>query len=202
MAAALTLAGAIVVALITAVTTDKRLSRQINAERERQERDLAAGAERQRADLAHDRELAYLADLRNVLDEAALALNDAQDARGRVRLAEGWRDPDRAQARQETAERGRRLVGTLARVQVRLGTEDPIATGFDEACGAWWDVWHNSLPTPDENSSELIERHKRLHVASETLVASTTAFRAAAVERVGQRVAKVPVSGAIAGGGP
>jgi hypothetical protein len=67
-----TVGGAVILAGVAAFTTNKRLTKQIIAERERQERDLAAAAKRQREELDartdgqrrqldHARELADLA---------------------------------------------------------------------------------------------------------------------------------------------
>ena len=60
----LAFSGALIVAIITWVSSDRR-----------QERALVAERERQFAKLAHDRELADLTDLRALLDEAARVLH-------------------------------------------------------------------------------------------------------------------------------
>jgi hypothetical protein len=65
----LAFSGAIVVAVITWVSSDRRQDRALVAERERQS-----------AQLTHDRELADLADLRELLDEAARAFQRATEA--------------------------------------------------------------------------------------------------------------------------
>ena len=83
-------------ATIAAVTAARRLRQQLAAERERTvlqleaeearlQRQLAAEGERQHVQLVHARELADLANLRALLDEAAVALHRARYALDSVR---------------------------------------------------------------------------------------------------------------------
>jgi hypothetical protein len=138
----LTLAGLIVVALITAYTTDRRLSRQIEAERHGQERLLAAEAQRQAATLAHDRELADIADLRRLLDATAETMNKAGEAlhslRGQFR-EEGVsleRTP-----RRRVAAQGKKLKAFADRLRIRLGPDASIPRHCDEAHDALYKMW-------------------------------------------------------------
>jgi hypothetical protein len=200
-----TVVGAAILAGVAAVTTNKRLTKQITAERERQERDIVASAERQREELDartdgqrrqldHARELADLADLRKLLDEAAIALNDAIDASHRLDVAaaqHGTSLPD--DAGDESAALGRLLVTLHARLQVRLGQHDPIAARFDDASKAMWDSWLHARATPEETSSELMERRAHMRDAWRGLNVSNEAFLAAAAERVGTVPAKATV---------
>lgn len=192
-----TVVGAAILAGVAAITTNKRLTKQITAERERQERDLVAATERQRGEfdartdgqrrqLGHARELADLADLRKLLDEAAVALNDAIDASHRLDITaaqHGTSLPD--DAGDEAAALGRLLVTLHARLQVRLGQDDPIAARLDDASNAIWNSWRHARATPEEISSEQIERRARMRDAWRALNASNEAFLAAAAERVG-----------------
>jgi hypothetical protein len=78
--AAITAGGTLVAALGLAVVTLHIANKRSSDETNRQLRNLDAEAERQRAALTHARELADLADLRSLLDEAALALDRAYSA--------------------------------------------------------------------------------------------------------------------------
>jgi hypothetical protein len=95
--AGLTLAGLLVVAVIAAEAADARQTQQLDAERKRFDRQLEEeghrldrqlDAERKRngAALEHARELADLADLRKLLDDAAIALHRADYTRADVGL--------------------------------------------------------------------------------------------------------------------
>ena len=83
----LAFAAAVLVALITAFTTNRRQQHALEAESERQRRALDAESERLRLQLAHDREMADLGDTRELLDDAAVALHDADYARYEVEKA-------------------------------------------------------------------------------------------------------------------
>jgi hypothetical protein len=74
---ALTFVGAILVALITAVTTNRRQRTQLEAEGVRQERELTVERERLDRQLEHDRELRDLDHLRTFLDDAAALFETA-----------------------------------------------------------------------------------------------------------------------------
>lgn len=186
----LTLAGAIVVALITAVTTDRRLSRQIKDSGERQERELTAEAERQDAALAHDRELADLADLRLLLDGFAVALDRGRSARDEmVLLSQTARhiQPTLEQQARETAaaaeQSGRDLLALTVRLQVRLGPSDPITVAAYQACDALHAMWQQvcMLPKQDDFSGS----HSIISTANGDFIQATAAYIAAAVERAG-----------------
>jgi hypothetical protein len=79
----------IIVAPITASTTNTRQKHQLAAEHKRQRKDLKSRAKAQRHELNHARELADLDDLRGILDAATLALAGAEitknDAGAKVR---------------------------------------------------------------------------------------------------------------------
>jgi hypothetical protein len=180
----LTLAGLIVVALITAYTTDKRLSRQIDAERERQQRDLAAEGERQTAALAHDRELADLADLRKVLDATAATMNAAGEALHLLRRRFGEQGVSLESVhRQRVVGRGRKLKTFGDRLRVRLGRDTAIARRCGEASDALFEMWSVTGNLDDAESIEAVR--KALLASEETYDDAVEAFLDAAVERAG-----------------
>lgn len=75
---ALTLLGAVVVAVVAAWTAEHRLGRQLAAAAERHERELEHDRRERAADRSHERDLAALGDLRTTLDEAAGMVKTAQ----------------------------------------------------------------------------------------------------------------------------
>jgi hypothetical protein len=83
------------------------------------------------------------------------------------------------------ADYGRRLVTLNARLQVRLGKDDPVAVHFDEGCNAIWESWRHASPDPEETSTEQIERRKQMRAAWQALNTSLDVFLAAAVTRAG-----------------
>lgn len=122
---------ALTVARITAVTTNRRQAEQLDHEDQR----LAD-------QLAHDRELADVAELREVLDEAAVMtwntmnkLTDAMQAADEwyeERLA-GKDEAHRARVkdlRHEVFETIWPMEGMLGRLAIRLGTDHPVGVAF------------------------------------------------------------------------
>lgn len=143
----LAFAAALVVALITVVSTDRRQERAIAAEharqaltlkgeRERQDRALKAEGRRQAAALRSARELADLADLRVLLDEAAIALHRASYAYGNVRVAflqHGVKIRETPEPIAELNQSGEQMDVLAARLAVRLGREQAAAAAFEAA---------------------------------------------------------------------
>ncbi|MFI5008994.1 MAG: hypothetical protein ACHQDY_01830 [Solirubrobacterales bacterium] len=117
-----TLAAAVILACITAWTTN-----------ERQKRDLMAEAERQSEALSHQREIHDIGDLRMLLDQAALALNDAGDAIEMMLEANAEHGAVGQDVRDRVAKCEQMLVAPLMRLHVRLGRYDPIVVHFREA---------------------------------------------------------------------
>jgi hypothetical protein len=200
---AATIVAAAILAGVAAVTTNGRLSKQLIAERERQERDLAAQAERQAATLAHDRELADLDDLRKLLDEAAVALDHARKARNHVEaiqlgIAEALNsgaltgtsarptqvlNPMVKEAADKLEAAGQPLITLAARLQVRLGSAHPINTAFSRASAALHDQWlalANQYPKRGLEALEEDARH-----AGQEFGAFKEDFLKAAVEFAG-----------------
>ncbi len=163
-----TLLAAIVVAVITAKTTNARQERQLGAEGERQE-----------PALRHERELADLHDLRALLDEWALALNTAGDVAHRLVLYDDEQSLTDGQAQ------GKALVALHARLEVRLGKEDPIAVQFGEGSRRMFEAWRIAIRPPEEVMSERIDRHEMREEAAKGIVTTLKAFLVAAIERRG-----------------
>jgi hypothetical protein len=118
---------------------------------------------RQAAALAHDRELADLADLRSLLDEAAVALNRADDGRAasEVRFTERPAHmPD--ETMNEVRDAGRALFTLRERLYVRLGREDPMARSFASATTALLSMWHAARSLQHDDSATAVQEARRL----------------------------------------
>jgi hypothetical protein len=169
-----TLFAAAGLAFVTLRTTNRRLS---------------AESARQRRELAHDRELADIADLRSLLDEAAIMLDEAEAAV--VSTSEKMKPPfDDAGnlgdhpddidvvAEQEVAilsECILRLDTLTARLSIRLGEKDPVTEAFREA----------RMGVVETRSAILFERYGDVDLASMKLSVSISAFYTRAVAKVG-----------------
>jgi DNA repair exonuclease SbcCD ATPase subunit len=167
----------------------ERLAERMDSERERQTEQLQHDRERQDAQLAHNRTLADLADLRALLDEAAVALHHADYARADVRQGITMYGVNIEEHRPEAVpalnQRERELDAMSVRLGIRLGPDDPVAHAFrdaDEALAALCramdrlheetlESWHKKLNTI-EAASDGFEQHVR-------------AFEREAVERAG-----------------
>jgi hypothetical protein len=134
---ALTLIGALVLALLAAETADTRQQRQIDADADRQTRALEAERERHIATLAHDRELADVADLRGLLDEAAAVLHRADHAAFALAEAHAKEGPDvDADRIQRLATEVYALDALEPRLVVRLGGSSDVTRAFADATTA------------------------------------------------------------------
>jgi hypothetical protein len=181
-----TITAAAILAGVAAVTTNGRLTQQILAESEKQQRELAHDQERQQRDLTHARELADLADLRVLLDEAAVALDRSEDRvlaiHSTVRLTT---DPSRRKdlLSDETEALGEALTEVLvirARLQVRLGG-GAINLGFGNAVAAMYEVekaGYASETDTDDAKVKAVAALDRFQKGKDT-------FLKAALERVG-----------------
>jgi hypothetical protein len=163
---------AFAVAGITAKTTNARQKKQLDAE-----------AARQAGELEHDRELADLADLRNLLDQAAATLDLARDALDAltVRLMEwGASLPD--EPKDKVEKQGRALDALNARLSVRLGADDPITSHFARACRAVAKTWVQIARLDEEGLREI---RSEVHTQRQIFDEAVSAFLAAAVKRAG-----------------
>jgi HAMP domain-containing protein len=205
---AATVIAAVVLGGLAAWTADRRLGRQIadsgrRQERElaeagrRQERELAADAERQQREevartegqgrqLGHARELADLADLRALLDEAAVAIHEGAEAvhETLTRFSEHGRNLP-SEYRDKVAERGRAIVSLLSRLQVRLGLNYPIVEHFGALSIAAWNAWRETTPLDADEPGETAKRFAALRTAGEEFDKAADLFVEAAVARFG-----------------
>lgn len=176
-----TLATALIVAVTTAVTTNARQHRQLNAE-----------FDRQAAALAHERELADIADLRALLDEAAIAFDQAAVAQGTVaRRARPLvrRDVPEERRRKLTEELTEILArhepplwNVTVRARVRLGERDELVRALTSGCNLLRQLQSNvavlGIVDPDEDE-------RALRGPTDLLYERQKRFIAVAVERVG-----------------
>ncbi len=152
------------VAVITAVTTNRR----------------------QRESLRHDRELVDLADLRALLEEAAIALDRAGNVREEVEASfasEGFAMPD--EQKEALREQFGKLAELNARLSLRLGVEDAIAVHFEEANDALYLILE-CLYTKEWDSAAAVERSREMILDYGAKSAGhSSAFMTVAVERAG-----------------
>jgi hypothetical protein len=154
----LAFAAALIVATIAAVTAARRLGQQLAAERERTllqleaedsrlQRQLAAEGERQDAQLVHARELADLADLRALLDEAAVALHRARYTLDEVRSNLSsysfgfFKSEERAKPYRDLEPAGQELDALRERLAVRLGASHYVVEHFTLADAAALEIY-------------------------------------------------------------
>lgn len=184
-----TLLGALGIAFVTIRTTRERLV----AERERQLRDLAAESERHVTALAHGRALADLDDLRRLLDEATLGLERA--SRLREMLENSWQ-PSGHTVPEEIAvtvdEQVDELFALNARLMVRLGTEDPIASEFEEASDSFF-LTRGAFLVGADTQHTPAEMHEDIRDLGMKFSAAVSGFLHAALARAGT----VPPPGAL-----
>jgi hypothetical protein len=138
---AFTVLGAVVVsgitAWVTAHTTNKRLDKQLAAERRRVELQLDAEESRQRDQLHHDRQLSDLAELRSLLDEASRLISkavktSAQISANWIRQAESPNAKERLEGqmqylRNETVD----IVECHQRIMLRLPRDSVISVALN-----------------------------------------------------------------------
>ena len=149
-----TLTAALGLALVTIYTTNRRLSE----ERDRHIRELD-----------HDRELADLADLRLLLDEAAIAIDRARAARDQTEIevhlagVQGITKQQRRKyvedAAKEIAQTAPPLIAMNARLRVRLGADDPITLALTDAANHLQMMVIRAFPLqwlPDKDTDEVL----------------------------------------------
>jgi hypothetical protein len=197
----LTFVGVILVALLTAWFTKQRQRADLAAERERQEKALEAENARHRqtisADfgrldkqLAHDRRLADLADLRGVLDEAAIALDRAAQAHrpvGARVLADPLNYEGLRESQREIQEVRETCDALLARLRIRLGQDDPVTKGFAQPTEALHTLEASTIfvgNAPDEDRKQWI-REEHFGPADRRFREGIDAFLDVAVRRAG-----------------
>jgi hypothetical protein len=156
--AGITVGGAIVVALITAFTTNRR----------------------QREALTHDRELADVADLRALLDETAIVLEDAVVAEPTL-LDRHQRDEWSGRIARDREQ----LWRLHARIMVRLGLDHALAKKLKSAILALTRMANLIPPSTDARDSAEAERIEAIVKEGGVFVEHGDAFIEAAAARVG-----------------
>jgi hypothetical protein len=127
------------VALVAVGAARKRQDVQLNAEGDRLDRQLAAEGDRLDRQLAHDRELRDRDHVRNLLDDAAAAMETFLDA---LRVI-GSEQPPHDEALKHRQELSRALGGvhaTLRRLTIRFPFDHPIIETYMQAFEPFHDV--------------------------------------------------------------
>jgi hypothetical protein len=133
----LAFAGAVLVAVIAAVTAGRRQRSDLTAAGARHTAELAADAAKLRSQLAHDRQLKDLDDLRAFFDEGATAFEEATDRLRDMAVALRRSDPKVRQDRAVTcgrlaAEQVRRADVFARRVALRFERDEPVAIHYGD----------------------------------------------------------------------
>ena len=152
------------VAVITAVTTNRR----------------------QRESLRHDRELVDLADLRALLEEAAIALDRAGNVREQVEASfasRGFAMPD--EKKQALDEQFGILAELNARLSLRLGVEDAIAVHFEQANDALYLIVECLYPKEWDSAAAVERSREKILEHGARSAGHSSAFMTVAVERAG-----------------
>lgn len=185
--------GVLLVAVITAVTTNRRQERQIAAAAEAQERAVAAERERLVVQLEHDRTLADRADLRGLLDEAAQRLRDAdascRDTLLGLQLHAHELDAYLPDALRRLEVVGNDLDGLATRMRIRLASHEPTLVAFEAATEAVLDVFRRvGVIARLRDDRQLDTDVDAIGLAADRFAERARTFFAAAVDRVGTAV--------------
>jgi hypothetical protein len=173
----LAFSGAAIVALIAAVTAERRLNKQLKAEGERLGKQLEAEQERLESQLAHDRQLADLAELRTILDDGAARLTTILD-----KYTDVWgvlpskgqeHSPEKLSAMKTTLEavwpEVWPIYGITERLELRLGQGAPIVKamrGVSDKISQQIEEMNGWAEFPDEGELEEARRTYLAEVAS------------------------------------
>jgi hypothetical protein len=179
------------VALIAAYTANRRQVRALEAESERQRQALDAEGERLERHLQHERDLADLDDMRQVFDDAAVALHDASVTLSGLERAlftggATFRSvfPDAVPAAESATGALKSIRGRLG---VRLPADHPAVTAFGNAHDAARKAT-NAMATQDPRTGAAITAHPTVRDEHERLIAATDEFMRAATGTVGARL--------------
>lgn len=185
LAPILTFVGAIVVVLIGAYTANRRQDRGLNAESERQRQALRAEADRLGMQLVHDRDLADIADVRAVFDEAVGALHHAEYARQGV-YAAGPAAVDAAGLASVDAA-GQALDALAYRLAFRLGGDSEVVRHFTGAADALLSIRRDTGERP--YLIDPLDQWRKVEKASAEFAESMSAFITAAQATAGAMLA-------------
>jgi hypothetical protein len=124
----LTFAGALIVAIITAITTNRRQSRALAGESGRHRATLTAESDRLTKQLRHDRALSDIADLRNVLEEFLAASDELAFVTLKMLASKDGEELATLEKARVEAVRG--VDPGINRLQIRLPDEHDIIQGY------------------------------------------------------------------------
>ncbi|MTD47466.1 hypothetical protein GKE82_25010 [Conexibacter sp. W3-3-2] len=187
VAAALAFLAAIIVAAMTWVGTERR-----------QREALAADAAKQERQLAHDRALTDVADIRALLDEAAVSLHIAfyalMNAQAALTSFGTKLHTTAPEAGEAVTDAGTTLDSVAARLAVRLGRDHAVAAAFIRADEALLEVnralglvFGDEAGSP-QGAEEMKKVRDRIRDAAKSFGESRAAFEAAAIAYVGTRL--------------
>jgi hypothetical protein len=131
-----TAAVALLVAAITAVTTDRRQARQLAHERQSLDDQLAAEERRLANRFAHERIMQDLQELREIVDQAQLAAERLVDRKyASLQLLDD--DPGRREEREELVDEWWSdhfaVMGIQGRLELRLGRGHRVVVAYEDA---------------------------------------------------------------------
>jgi hypothetical protein len=153
---------------------------------------LGFAAWQQARGFRHAREMADLADVRALFDDAAVALHDASYA---LRLLQSGlltygaslskRKPDALNDGQQTGERLRAIGWRLG---VRLEEDHPALAAHASAYDATWEALRAVFAITPTHETEIRETVEVVKASHQRLLAATNDFMRAATETVGARL--------------
>jgi hypothetical protein len=192
--------GALLVVVITAVTTNRRQSQQLSAEADRHRETLNAEAERLDSQLAHDRKLANIQHLRELLDVMAAAYEAvASTGTSLLSVLSTWAEDEeggvgRRREAYDAANTSRLAMATeLHRLEMRFEGDDPVFIEFNAATDAF-NERHEVLKRAWIDSVQLDQNGEGWRQAVDNGADAAQAFRrfaAAARVEIGVREAEV-----------
>lgn len=155
---------AIVVALLTAWTTNRRLDRQLTEERARLVLQLEASAAQERLRLDHERHLEDLRLLRDMVEQGLASLTALEEA------LRGSGTGGRGRPPETIAERRDAVFQLMHRFNTRLSSDDPIYVAFQSTFAILNDIERAQQDGAVEHLGPLHERYlsayRELAVAS------------------------------------
>jgi hypothetical protein len=140
----------------------------------------------------HERKMADLEAVRRLLDDAAIALHDADYARAEVQSAhiqEGrWLAQRRGESVQELHEAGKSLDRLRERLTVRLGADHEVVKQFRAADEALLEMYRKASTPERLIGDDPLEWHQAIDAASDRFTEARDAFLAAAAKTAGARL--------------
>lgn len=172
---------AILVALVAAYTAGHR-----------QDRALAAERERLRLQLGHEREIADLADVRALFDNAATILAETSRALSGLESAlfthGAWLGERAIETWTKARDAAEQVRGMRERLGVRLAGDHGALLAYIAADEAAWQAVNAVVAMAPAPHGDPTEAMKKLETAHRALIATKDDFMRAAVETVGARL--------------